>query len=187
MLTTHRPSKLSRIALVAIGLFTAGQTASAQSFRAPSTLRYGSGLFNVPVASVLPHMTLTGTYSGFTASIPEFLIVDPEGDFIAVGSPYEKWLSDATVAVGLLDLIEIGASLAACRRRRGRRQHVRRLSQGCPSCRARSRAWTLPWAPATSTHPRSVPITPTTSSPTAWGIPTRGCTGTWATRSTAPT
>ena len=111
MQAIHRASRIRSGALAALGLLVVVQTASAQNVRMPSTLRYGSGLLDIPVASVLPHMTFTATYSGFTASIPEFVIVDPMGGFITVGSAYEKWLSDASFAIGLYDRVEVGASI----------------------------------------------------------------------------
>ncbi len=104
-------SKVLSGVLFSFGLLAAAQPVSAQNVRMPSTLRYGSGLLDIPVASVLPHMTIVGTYSGFTASIPEFVIVDPMGNFITVGSSYEKWLSDGSLAIGLFDRVEVGVSL----------------------------------------------------------------------------
>ncbi len=104
-------SKVLSGVLICFGLLSVAQPVTAQSVRMPSTLRYGSGLLDIPVASVLPHMTIVGTYSGFTASIPEFVIVDPMGNFITVGSPYEKWLSDGSLAIGLFDRVEVGVSL----------------------------------------------------------------------------
>ena len=111
MQAIHRASRLRSGALAVFGLLFLVQPAATQNVRMPSTLRYGSGLLDIPVASVLPHMTFTATYSGFTASIPEFVIVDPMGDFITVGSPYDKWLSDASFAIGLFDRVEVGASI----------------------------------------------------------------------------
>lgn len=111
MRMNHSFSKLLSGVLLCVGLLSVVQPLSAQSVRMPSTLRYGSGLLDIPVASVLPHMTIVGTYSGFSASIPEFIIVDPNGDFITVGSPYEKWLSDGSIALGLFDRVEVGVSL----------------------------------------------------------------------------
>lgn len=104
-------SKVLSGVLLCFGLLSVAEPVSAQNVRMPSTLRYGSGLLDIPVASVLPHMTIVGTYSGFTASIPEFVIVDPTGNFITVGSPYEKWLSDGSLAIGLFDRVEVGVSL----------------------------------------------------------------------------
>ncbi len=111
MRAIHRASPLRLGAPAVLGLLLMVQPASPQDVRMPSTLRYGSGLLDIPVASVLPHLTFTATYSGFTASIPEFVIVDPMGDFITVGSQYEKWLSDGSFALGLFDRIELGASI----------------------------------------------------------------------------
>lgn len=104
-------SRLRSGALTVLGLVFLVQPVSPQNIRMPSTLRYGSGLLDIPVASVLPHLTITGTYSGFAASIPEFVIVDPRGDFIAVGPQYEKWLSDASLVIGIFDRAEVGVSL----------------------------------------------------------------------------
>ena len=111
MQVIHRASRLRSGALAVLGLVFLVQPAATQNVRMPSTLRYGSGLLDIPVASVLPHLTFTANYSGFTASIPEFVIVDPMGDFITVGPSYEKWLSDASVAIGLFDRVELGASI----------------------------------------------------------------------------
>ena len=111
MQAIHRVSRLRGGALAVLGLAFLVQPAAPQNVRMPSTLRWGSGLLDVPVASVLPHLTITGTYSGFTASIPEFVIVDPQGNFITVGQPYDKWLSDASVAIGLFNRVEVGASI----------------------------------------------------------------------------
>lgn len=63
---------------------------AAQINTMPSTLRYGSGLLNIPVASVLPHLTFVGTYSGFG---------------------YEEWRSGGSFAVGFFDRVEVGATL----------------------------------------------------------------------------
>ena len=44
----------SRVGVAVVALAVLSQSAAAQSFRMPSTLRYGSGLIDVPVAWVLP-------------------------------------------------------------------------------------------------------------------------------------
>ena len=77
----------------------------------PSTLRYGSGLFDVPVASVLPHMAIVGTYSGFGISIGQTIALDRQGQPIGTGEPHEKWVSDGSFAIGLFDRIELGATI----------------------------------------------------------------------------
>ncbi len=64
----------------------------------PSTLRYGSGYLDVPSATVLPHLAITGTYSGWVlnyAGAPE-----QDGNFFGDGS----------VAIGLGDWVEIGGT-----------------------------------------------------------------------------
>ena len=77
----------------------------------PSTLRYGSGLLDIPVASVLPHMAIVGTYSGFAVSIVETIALDRKGQPSGPGEPHEKWVSDGAVAIGLFDRVELGATI----------------------------------------------------------------------------
>ena len=84
---------------------------SAQDLRMPSTLRYGSGLFDVPVASVLPHMAIVGTYSGFAVSIGQTIALDRKGQPTGPGEPHDKWVSDGSVAIGLFDRIELGTTI----------------------------------------------------------------------------
>jgi hypothetical protein len=89
---------------VAVLVGTAGQ-AEAQSVRdndrektkMPSTLRYGSGYLDVPSAMVLPHLAITGTYSGWVLN----LAGDPND-----GNLY----GDGSVALGLFDWVEIGGT-----------------------------------------------------------------------------
>lgn len=76
----------------------------------PATLRHGSGLFDIPVASVLPHLMLTATYSGFRAPVPPILDTGASGGREGVGEPARAWFSDGSIAVGLLDRVEIGAT-----------------------------------------------------------------------------
>ena len=88
-----------------------GQSAAGQNSNMSSTLRWGSGLLDVPVATVLPHLAVAGTYSGFGISVSERLVVTRSGEFIARGEPYEKWVSDGSIAVGLFDRAEVGVSI----------------------------------------------------------------------------
>ncbi len=104
-----RTGWLSLGVALALVLAAAAETA-AQNTKMPSTLRYGSGLWDVPVASVLPHMAIVGTYSGFSVSIDRELSTNAAGDIIGFGSAYEKWLSDASVTIGLFDRVELGAT-----------------------------------------------------------------------------
>lgn len=85
--------------------------ASSQSSKMPSTLRYGSGLIDVPAASVLPHLAVSGTYSGFGLSVSDRLVVNRAGEVIATDGPFEKWLSDGSIALGLFDMAELGVTI----------------------------------------------------------------------------
>jgi len=111
------PPFRSLLLLLVVGAVTAALAPPALSGQAratntkmPSTLRYGSGLIDVPVASVLPHLAVTGTYSGFSADIPGRPIVDARGIETGQSGPFSKWYQDASVALGLFDRIEVGSS-----------------------------------------------------------------------------
>jgi len=108
---TFRLLRLPVATIACLGLAASVHAAAGQSTTASGTLRWGSGLLDVPVASVLPHLAVTGTYSGFGISVAERLVVTRSGEFIARGEPYEKWVSDGSIAVGLFDRAEIGASI----------------------------------------------------------------------------
>lgn len=98
--------------LAAVVFAATAQVASAQSTKMPSTLRYGSGYLDVPSASVLPHLAIQGTYSGFWASLERSPLVDDRG--VIVGSDpdgLDKYYSNASIALGLFDRVEVGASL----------------------------------------------------------------------------
>ena len=77
----------------------------------PGTLRYGSGLLDIPVAWVLPHMALVATWSGFRVSASETLVPDAPGETVPPGRRYERWFSDGSLALGLFGRAEIGATL----------------------------------------------------------------------------
>ena len=96
---------------LALSTLLAAPALAAQSTTMPSTLRYGSGLMDIPVASVLPHMTITGTYSGFFMDLARTLEIDASGNPIAFGGPVDKFYSDASMAIGLFDRAELGATL----------------------------------------------------------------------------
>ncbi|SVA84077.1 uncharacterized protein METZ01_LOCUS136931, partial [marine metagenome] len=53
------------VLVTVLALLLTASVVSGQSPSMPSTLRYGSGLIDIPVSSVLPHMAVTGTFSGF--------------------------------------------------------------------------------------------------------------------------
>ncbi len=75
---------------------------SAQTSSMPATLRYGSGLLNIPAASVLPHLVVTGTYSGFVDRL------DEDG---GESEPFDRWFSGGSAAIGLFGRAELGATL----------------------------------------------------------------------------
>ena len=84
---------------------------TAQTTTMPSTQRYGSGLINIPVASVLPHMMITGTYSGFFMDLSRTIEIDMSGNEVGFGAPIKNFFSDASFTLGLFDRLEIGATL----------------------------------------------------------------------------
>ncbi len=89
----------------------AAAPALAQTNTGSSTLRYGTGLFDVPVATVLPHLAVAATYSTSSVSVERTLRFDPDGSSRGFGPAYEKWLADASFSLGLLDRVEIGATV----------------------------------------------------------------------------
>lgn len=87
-------------------------TAAAQQTPSmPSTLRYGSGLLDIPVSSVLPHLQITATYSGFFVDIDRRVEVDASGTPTGFGPGVDDFFSDASLAVGLFDRVETGLTL----------------------------------------------------------------------------
>ena len=99
-------------ASLALAVLVSAQSATAQNIRMPSTLHYGSGLLDIPVAWVLPHMAITGTYSGFGISVDETILVKRDGTQIEEKGPaFSKWVSDGSIAIGLFNRVELGASI----------------------------------------------------------------------------
>jgi hypothetical protein len=97
------------LALVAL---LAAPALHAQTTTMPSTMRYGSGLIDIPVASVLPHLAVTGTFSGFFMSLDRTLEVDgTTGTPLGFAAGYDKFYQDGSLAVGLFDRVEVGATL----------------------------------------------------------------------------
>ena len=77
----------------------------------PGTLRYGTGLLDIPVAMVLPHLALTATWSAFRVSAAETVVPDGPGESLPPGQRYERWFSDGSLALGLFDRIELGVTV----------------------------------------------------------------------------
>jgi hypothetical protein len=87
------------------------QDAAAQTTNMPSTLRYGSGYMDVPSASVLPHLAIQGTFSGFWVNVDQSVITDASGRVVGAGDPVDSFYGDGSVTLGLFDRLEVGASL----------------------------------------------------------------------------
>ena len=97
--------------IVALAVLVQVQPLSAQSTKMPSTLRYGSGFFNVPAASTLPHMAITATYSGFGVDVNDRVLISRYGLEVGrLAGEFTQWAQDASVAIGLFDRVELGAS-----------------------------------------------------------------------------
>jgi len=83
----------------------------AQTTKLPSTLRYGSGLMDIPVAGVLANRAMTVTYSGFWTSNDTDVTTDASGGVTGTEAFLGGWHSDLAVARGLFDLLEFGLNL----------------------------------------------------------------------------
>jgi hypothetical protein len=83
----------------------------AQTPTMPSTLRYGSGLIDVPVSSVLPHSKITATYSGFFSRIGQRVEIDESGVVSGYGPGRDRFYSDGALAIGLFDRAEAGVTI----------------------------------------------------------------------------
>ncbi len=88
-----------------------GGSLAAQTPTMPSTLRYGSGYVDVPASSVLGHMTVTGTLSGFWAGLDRRVLVGPDGSETGFGVGRDGVLLDGSIAIGVWDRVETGVSL----------------------------------------------------------------------------
>ena len=96
---------------VALAALLAAPALQAQTTTMPSTLRYGSGLMDIPVASVLPHLAITGTFSGFFMDLDRTLEIDGSGNAVGFGPASDKFYQDASVTVGIFDRMEIGTTI----------------------------------------------------------------------------
>ncbi len=75
------------------------------------TLRYGSGLLDVPVASVLPHLQVRAAYSGFWTDVDRAPLLDPTGAVVGFTAGSGAYHDDGSLSVGLFDRGEVGLSL----------------------------------------------------------------------------
>jgi hypothetical protein len=98
-------------ALAALGVLAVAPGLRAQTTTMPSTLRYGSGLMDIPVASVLPSMEMTATYSGFFVNLGRTAQIDADGNTTGYGPGVKKRYADASVALGLFDRAEVGTTI----------------------------------------------------------------------------
>lgn len=96
--------------LVALSLVGA-PAASAQAPTFGSTLRYGSGLLDVPVAFVLPHMNVRAGYSGFWTDVDRSVLVDDAGEEMGFAPGGRFYHDDGSFSVGLFDRGEMGVSI----------------------------------------------------------------------------
>lgn len=87
--------------------------ARAQTTTMPSTLRYGSGLLDIPVSSVLPHMAITATYSGFSVNLDRNVALDANGNAVGYTGAEDHFYQDASFALGLFDRAEVGSTIQA--------------------------------------------------------------------------
>jgi hypothetical protein len=104
-------SGASRLAGVALVALLTAPALQGQTTTMPSTLRYGSGLLDIPVASVLPHLAITGTYSGFFMKLDRTVQLDNTGRPVAFGPAVDEFYSDGSVAIGLFDRVEVGTTI----------------------------------------------------------------------------
>ena len=86
-------------------------TVSAQTTTQPSTLRYGSGLMDIPVGSVLPHLTITGTWSGFFTDVATRAVINSAAEVVGWTNGESRYYSDGAVALGLFDRVEVGTTI----------------------------------------------------------------------------
>lgn len=110
-MTTRSPWSAALGGALLLLLLTARAGAAQQTPTMPSTQRYGSGLLDIPVSSVLPHLNIRGTYSGFYVNLDRRVQTDASGNPTGFTGPSSGFFSDAALSIGLLDRFETGLSL----------------------------------------------------------------------------
>ena len=101
--------------LAGVTVFATAATVSAQSTKMPSTLRYGSGYLDTPAASVIPHLAITGTYSGFWVDTDVIVETNARGRVVGVrqtaNDEFNGHYGDGSITLGLFDRVEVGTTL----------------------------------------------------------------------------
>jgi hypothetical protein len=96
--------------LAAVVIGGSAPAVTAQTTMMGSTLRYGSGYLDVPSASVLPHLALLGTFSGFWVNTDQSFLVNETGQTTGFGPGVDDFKADGSVTLGLYDRVEVGAT-----------------------------------------------------------------------------
>ncbi len=102
---------LRGISIVVVHTLLGAAALGGQTATMPSTLRYGSGLMDIPVASVLPHLAATGTWSGFFVKLDRTVRVDGSGNAVGFGGSVDAFRQDGSFSLGLFDRLEVGTTL----------------------------------------------------------------------------
>lgn len=84
---------------------------AAQTPSMPSTQRYGSGLLDIPVSNVLPHLNVATTYSGFWSSLGRRIEIDDSGHPSGFGPSSREFFKDFSASVGIFDWAEAGVTV----------------------------------------------------------------------------
>ncbi len=102
---------LAGAVLLVLAAVTVVTESAAQTPTMPSTQRYGSGLLDIPVSSVLPHLTVTTTFSGFWTSLGRRVEIDEAGQPSGFGPARSDFFGDVSTSVGLFDRVEAGVAI----------------------------------------------------------------------------
>ncbi|MGB1657694.1 MAG: hypothetical protein ACPHO4_10085 [Longimicrobiales bacterium] len=108
-MTTDR--HLAGAMLLVVASVTLVTPSEGQTPTMPSTQRYGSGLLDIPVSSVRPHLAVTTTFSGFWTSLGRRIEVDEAGQPAGFGPGRSDFFGDISTSVGLFDRAEVGVAI----------------------------------------------------------------------------